>query len=407
MRLDHLRIHQSLSRRDALRLGAGAVAAGLATNPSRRAAGGRSASTPPTSPPASPAEGEHDDEMFDVEAVIGGAWVPSAYGDGDQRGSFNEVTPERTAAALALLQPSEPVNTYQLGEAMFNGFPAFPADPPRVYEMHLYVLGYEPPEGFVDGGGVLAGPDPIGPNLVTVNEERFAENFTFQIGSQIDGLGHVGVADMFYNGFRGADLATATGLAALGNETMGPVVTRAVIYDVVGLKVAQGASDDFFEATNGQPVLRDDYRITLDDLRGCLERQGVRDDVGPGDVPILHTGWTHLAGDDPERYLTQEPGIFLAEARAFAARKPALIASDTWGVEVLSPDVTGGNAFPCHQELFGKFGIRLGESFVTDAAIADNVFEGVLVVTPENAPGATCGSSAPALLGQPGQPPTD
>lgn len=74
---------------------------------------------------------------------------------------------------------------------------------------------------------------------------------------------------------------------------------------------------------------------------------------------------------------------------------------------MLSPDVTGGNAFPCHQELLAKHGIRIGESFVTDAAIADNVFEGVLVYTPENARGATCGSAAPALLGQPGQPPSD
>lgn len=52
-------------------------------------------------------------------------------------------------------------------------------------------------------------------------------------------------------------------------------------------------------------------------------------------------------------------------------------------------------------------GIRIGESLVTDAAIADNVFEGVLIVTPQNVPGATCGSSPPMLLGQPGPAPRD
>ena len=182
--------------------------------------------------------------------------------------------------------------------------------------------------------------------------------------------------------------------------------TRAVIYDVVGLKVAQGAAGDFFEH-NGHPVLRDNYRITLDDLRDCLERQRVRQGIGPGEVPILHTGWTHLVDDAPARYLTQEPGIFLAECRAFADRRPALIASDTWGLEVLDPEVTGGNAFPCHQELLGKHGIRIGEGFVTDAAIADNVFEGVIVITPQNVPGATAGSTPPVLLGQPGRPPRD
>lgn len=203
----------------------------------------------------------------------------------------------------------------------------------------------------------------------------------------------------------GGDLATPTGLAALGNETMGPIVTRAVIYDVVGLKVAQGATADFFMAPNGQPVLRDDYRVTIDDLAACAHRQRVKDPIGPGDVPIIHTGWTHLARDDSDRYLAQEPGIYLAEVRYFADRRAALVASDTWAVEVLDPAVTDGNAFPCHQEMLVKNGMRIGESFVTDAAIADNVFEGVLLATPENAPGATCGSSAPALLGQPGPAP--
>ena len=184
--------------------------------------------------------------------------------------------------------------------------------------MFLYVLGYQPPAGFVEGGGILSSPTPVGPNLVSVHEERFAENHTFQIGTQ-------------------------------------------------------------------------------------LER--VRRGIGPGDVPILHTGWTHLVRDAPTRYLAQEPGIYLAEARWFADRRPAIIASDTWGLEVLSPAVTGGNAFPCHQELLGKHGIRIGEGYVTDAAIAENVFEGVIVITPQNVPGATCGSTPPVLLGQPGRRP--
>ena len=57
------------------------------------------------------------------------------------------------------------------------------------------------------------------------------------------------------------------------------------------------------------------------------------------------------------------PG-FLAETRWFADRRPALIASDSWGLEVLDPAVTGGNAFPCHQELLGKHGVRIGEGYV-------------------------------------------
>jgi hypothetical protein len=389
-----------MNRRDALKLGATATAAAVATNtlglPGAAAQGNGNHNGKPGNGQYGPASGAYSDEMFDVEAVLAGAWDVGPYGPGDQRGTFNELTPDRTAAAARLLRGNS-VKTYQLGEEMFNGFPAFPSDPPRLHHMFLYVLGYQAPPDFVLGGGIQASPVPIGPNLVSAHEERFAENFTFQIGTQIDGLNHLGVGELFYNGFRGPEIATPTGTSALGNETMGPVATRGVIYDVVGLKVAQGKSEDYFVAPNGEPVLRDDYRITLDDMRGCLQRQRVAE-VGTGEIPIMHTGWTHLARTDPNRYLTQEPGIYLEEARYFADKKVALVASDTWGLEVLSPDVTGGNAFPVHQELIVHNGVRIGESFVTDSAIADGVYEGMLVATPENVPGATCGSMAPVLL---------
>ena len=54
--------------------------------------------------------------MFDVSAVEQGAWVPGPYGPGDERGTFNEVTPEKTARALASLSHDEPVMTYSLAE---------------------------------------------------------------------------------------------------------------------------------------------------------------------------------------------------------------------------------------------------------------------------------------------------
>ena len=419
MKPDFARFHlDHMNRRDALKMGAaGAVAAvAAATVGSNEASAqgqgnngngngqGNDGGGQGNGNDAGPTDG-YSNEMFDVEAVLNGAWASSAYGPGDQRGTFNELTPERTGEALKILNRGQAVNTYQLGEQMFNGFPAFPSDPPRLHDMFLYVFGYDAGPAFVAGGGIQSGTEPLGPNLVTGHEERFAENFTFQIATQIDGLNHIGVGEMFYNGFRGPDIASPTGTTALGNENMGPVTTRGVIYDVVGLKVAQGKTDDYF-MVGDKPVLRDNYYVTLEDLSACLRRQGVRA-VGAGDVPILHTGWTHLARADPNRYLTQEPGIFLAEARYFADQKVALVASDTWGLEVLDPAVTGGNAFPAHQELIVKNGVRIGESFVTDDCIADHCYEGVLIATPENVPGATCGSMAPAFMGQPGRAPRD
>ncbi len=311
------------------------------------------------------------DEMFDVAAVEAGAWAPGPYGPGDQRGTFNEVTPEKTAAALRLLDSGRPVVTYNLGELMFNGFPAYRTTPPRVYDQRLTVLGYQPPEG---EEVILQNAEPLGPNRISVHEERFPNSGTYQIATQLDNLNHVGVGAMFYNGFRGPEIARTWGTASLGAEHMGPIVTRGILLDILDLKISQGATGDYFTAANGRPVLRDNYRITVEDIEAAMRRAGIRE-ITPGDVVLLREGWTHLVRTDPERFLAQEPGIYLREARYLAQFRPALIGSDTWGLEVLDPAVTGGNAFPCHQVLFMRYGIRIGESIVTEQLAEDGIFE--------------------------------
>ena len=335
------------------------------------------------------------DELFDVEAVIAGAWAPGPYGEGDQRGSFNEVTPVKTAQALRLLDDRRPVKTYGMGEELFNGFPAYAALLyPRQYEQRLTVLGYVPEEP-----ALVQLPVPFGPNKVSAHEERLV-NGTYHIGTQVDGLAHIGVGDMFYGGNRGRDIGGATGLKRLGNEHMGPIVTRGIVLDVVGLKVARGEKKSFFTADNGRPVLQDDYRITVEDLQASMKRQGLKG-FGPGDVVLLRTGWTHLVESDPQRYLAKEPGIYLREARWLAERRPAIIGGDAWALETLNPEVVDGNSFPVHQLLLVKHGIRIGESILTDDLVDDGVSEFVFMYSPQNARGATAGCTPPVALAQP------
>ncbi|HWH28249.1 MAG TPA: cyclase family protein [Mycobacteriales bacterium] len=395
MRLDLFTAHTELTRRGLLRAGAaaGAVAvvgtAGSATAaPSLHDAVGTA-----TDDPAD----REGDELFDVEAVIAGAWAPGPYGEGDQRGSFNEVTPAKTASALRLLDAGRPVKTYGLGEELFNGFPAYAALLyPRQYEQRLTVLGYVPTEP----GPLVQLPVPFGPNKVSAHEERLVGSTTYHIGTQVDGLAHIGVGDMFYGGNRGPDIAAAHGLKRLGNEHMGPIVTRGVVADVVGLKVAQGATSAYFTADNGRPVLQDDYRITVEDIEQALRRAG-RLTFGPGDVVLLRTGWTHLVEQDPARYTAKEPGIYLREARWLAKRRPAIVGGDAWALESLNPEVIDGNSFPVHQLLLVKHGIRIGESILTDDLVDDGVHEFVFMYSPQNARGATAGCTPPVALAQP------
>jgi kynurenine formamidase len=390
-----------MTRRDALGLGAKAGAGAVL------AWAGMGAMDEAAAEPTKPPSGEFSDEVFDyADPANLSDWAPGPYGPGDQRGSFNEVTPRKTRSALRLVDRGHQVRTYNLGELMFNGFPAFVTTPPRLYEQRLTVLGYEPPPGFVEGGGILQGTAGIGANQVSVHEERFPLGGTYQIATQLDGLNHVGAGPYFYNGFEGPDIAAPFGTTALGNENMGPIVTRGVVLDILGLKLAQGDSAALgAPALNGAPVLLDNYRITLEDISAALERQRVRH-ILPGDVVIFRTGWNQLlASRDPAdftRWLTMEPGIYLREARFLAAHRPAVIGSDTWALEVLGrPDVSGPNAFPVHQELLMRYGIRIAESVVTDALVSDGVYECVYIVTPQYAEGATAGNTPPAALAQP------
>lgn len=365
------------------------------------------------------ASGALDDVPFDYSDL--GAWFPGPYGPADQRGSLNEVTPAKTADALRLVSGSRAVKTYNLGELMWNGFPGFSTTPPRVYEQRLTIGGYTSPE-FEAAGGIVQFREPLGANRLSLHEERFAAvlspgyaepySTTYQLGTQLDGLNHIGYGEYFYNGHRGPDIDQVYGTSKLGAEHTGPIATRGVLLDILGLKLAQGDSAAIGRpAANGQPVLASNYRITVADIENAMAFGGIRR-LEPGDAILLRTGWNHLlhrvdrVADpaDITRWNGAEglPGIYLREARYLARFRPALIGSDTWALEVLgNPANNDGTAFPVHQDLLLRFGIRIGESIVLDGPAADRLYEFVYLVTPQFAEGATCGNTPPAALGSP------
>jgi hypothetical protein len=373
----------------------------------------------PRAPGAAPRgpRGPFTDDVFDYADPANLAdWVPGPYGPGDQRGSFNEVTPARTAETLRrVIDRRRPVKTYNLGELMWNGFPAFVTTPARGHQLRMTVTGYTPPPTFEADGGFITSLTPLGSNKVSVHEERFPTipglapaGATYQIATQLDNLNHVGAAEFFYNGHRGPDFLTAFGTTRLGGEQMGPIVTRGVVLDILGLKITQGdASALGPPAPNGRPVLTANYRITLEDIHDAMEL-GRIDSIEPGDVVLFRTGWNQLLqGRTPAGIARWNgagglPGLYVREARFLGSRRPSVVASDTWALEVLgSPDNVPGTAFPAHQELLMRFGVRIGESVVVDELVEDGVYQCVYIVTPQFVEGSTCGNTPPAALGQP------
>ena len=331
------------------------------------------------------------DEPFDVEAVEAGAWVPGPYGPDDERGTYNEVTPQKTASALAMLDTSRPVKTYNLSETLFEGFPAVGG---RVYEQTLCITGWPAPEGF--DGITNERNEPIGPWHITSLEERVST--TYNMGTKINGLHHVGVNGTFYNGYKLDQIARSYGTTKLGNESQGPIVTRGVLVDVLGFKIASGGADTQ-QLENGEHMLEDGYRITVEDIVATLEWEKT-EEVSPGDVVLIRTGWRQLISLDPDRYMQgMRPGLHLRECRYLAQFRPAIIAMDSWKFGVHRAEF-GVDMLP-HQELPGRYGIRVGEAVPSDELSDDKVYSFVFCFSPQNARGAVSGNCPPIALGQP------
>ena len=202
-----------------------------------------------------------------------------------------------------------------------------------------------------------------------------------QIGTQFDGLGHLGIGDLFYNGNRGSEFAQAEGLTRLGIENVGAIVTRGVLIDVARFK--------------GVDQLAPTYEITAADLTGALQRQ--RTEIRAGDVVLIHTGWGSLWMKDNPKFLATAPGIGVAAAQLLVDEEVVLVGSDNWGVEVM-PNPNPSLAAPVHQMLLARNGIYLHENVATEALARDAVYEFVYMFAPLRLKGATGSPGNPIAI---------
>jgi kynurenine formamidase len=287
----------------------------------------------------------------------GDRWYPSRWGADDQRGAANHITPAK------VLQARDAITTgiiYPLGRTYEPGIPLFGS---RHYSLRI-------PQAF----------GPLGSNQFLYHDEIVSGELG-QIGTQFDGLGHVGIGDLFYNGHDRHEFAAAEGLTRLGIEHVGPIVTRGVLADIAAHK--------------GVAQLEAGYEITVADLEGTLARQGTA--IRPGDVVLLHTGWGALWMTDNARYLQGAPGIGLAAARFLADRDVVMVGADTWGVEV-SPNPDSALSAPVHQLLLTRNGIYLFENLDTESLARDAVYEFAFFFSPLPLKGATGSPGNPIAI---------
>lgn len=288
------------------------------------------------------------------ESPIGEKFWPSEFGPADQRGAANRITPARVVSAVRLVRKGE---VYQLGRLYEQGMPI-----PGKRHFSLTIPGL--PTG-----------TPAGSNKIVSNDELVSGEIG-QVGTQFDGLGHVGVRingeDYFYNGNKLSDFGDPYGLKKLGVENAGVFFTRGILLDVCGL--------------SGKDRLPAGYVISPDELASCVKNANL--EIQEGDVVLIRTGHGKLWMKDNLSYGAGEPGIGLAAARFLTDRKVALIGADTWAIEAV-PHERADLAFPVHQWDLTKNGVYHLENLDLEKLAADGVHEFCFVFSPLRLKGAT------------------
>ena len=276
---------------------------------------------------------------------------PSKFGPNDQVGNLNYVTPEKTLAATRLVTKGKP---YRLGIETNKNTPAFP---PRTFN----VIILQP--------GQVAGAS-LGPTKTTYNDDII--NGWVGIGSQIDGLGHIGIDGVYYNCNKANDFAKADGLIKLGVEHIPAIATKGILLDMAGYYNTE--------------IVKEGTAFNRAEIEGAMKRQGVKA-IERGDVVLFHTGWTKLIGQDNKRYASVEPGLGVEGARYLAERGVAAVGADNWGLEVLPFEKDKG-VFEVHQILLPMNGIYILENMETTEMVKDQAWEFLFTLGPSRITGA-------------------
>lgn len=268
-------------------------------------------------------------------------WYPSKWGADDQIGAANYMTPEMVLAAAELVTAGQ---VYALGMEVGRDTPAYP---PRTFNIWVVQPGQQ------------GGPNA---NLDSTYNDDLIEGW-MGVGSQIDGLGHVGIDGVFYNGNRYEDFAPITGLTRLGIETVPPIVSRGVLIDAAGHL--------------GVDIMAEGTAINAAMIQEIAAAEGI--EIRLGDVVLFHTGWTDLIGVDNARYGAGEPGINVDGAKYLTDIGVVAVGSDSWGVEV-QPFEEENAFFPVHQHLLAKNGTFILENMLTGDLARDKVYEFLFVL---------------------------
>jgi len=259
------------------------------------------------------------------------------WGEADERGTLNFITPERILAATAIPRSGRVISCALPFDQ--NGPQSGLAG--RHNPIHTMLA---------DGGDALAGAQDFLPGGFNYADDTVT--MPLQCGTQWDALAHVFYDGKMYND-RDIRLVTSSGAKANSIDRIrDAVVGRGVLLDL-----PRHARLDWLD---------DGTRVRPQNLDTCAEAQGVA--IESGDILLVRTGmmtrclqqksWKGYCGGDA-------PGLSIHCARWLYEREIAAVATDTWGVEV-RPNETPDCFQPLHMISLRNTGLLFGEIFFLD-----------------------------------------
>jgi kynurenine formamidase len=244
------------------------------------------------------------------------------WGNDDQAGTVNLITPAKRKTAAALIREGVTVSLSSDTDT------AKSADNPLPFGHEML-------------------PNPMfGMDIYTMRYHN-------QVTTHLDALSHMYAGGKMYNGFT-QDQVTARGAQKLAvTAYKNGLVSRGILMDIPQLK--------------GVKYLDPGTAVMPADFEAWEKRAGFR--VGAGDIVLVRTGhWARRAGKGP--WDTEQPtaGMHPSCARWFKQRDVAAIGSDTHGE--LMPSVVAGAPFPLHQLLIVAMGMPMFDNCDLEALSA-------------------------------------
>ena len=288
------------------------------------------------------------------------AW--GAFGDGDELGTINLLTPERVLAASRLVRKGSVINL------------SLTLDTPRTLYHGETRSGYRH-NMIVNRGG----------------RDDTLDNFALQGSSQWDSLRHIRYREFGYWGGLQDEDVDNRGLLGIEKWAQHGIVGRGVLIDAAR-----------YHERSGEP-LDPTSKTTIDGtaIEAIARFQSV--DLQQGDVLLLRTGWLRwflaLSDEDKEalrgRLNPGEDGLDMPGLDPSAAtaawlwdHRIAAIAADNPALEALRVDPEVGFQ---HRRLIALQGMAVGELWdlegLSEDCALDGIYEFMLVSAPLNIPG--------------------